>query len=102
MQTAGGRPEPAAVLELLAKRELNEVLLECGPTLAGAFMATGCVDELVLYLAPHLMGDAARGLFSRPGLEKMQDRITLEWQDVRKIGRDLRLTLKPGKSLNQC
>ena len=71
------------------------MLLECGPTLAGAFMAAGLVDELVLYLAPHLMGDAARGLLSLPGLEKMQDRIELEWMDVRQVGTDLRITARP-------
>lgn len=90
-----GRVSPAAALELLAQRDVNDVLLECGPTLAGAFMAAGLVDELVLYLAPHLMGDAARGLLSLPGLEKMQDRIELEWMDVRQVGTDLRITARP-------
>ena len=86
---------PAAVLEHLAQRDINEVLLECGPTLAGAFMAAGLVDELVLYLAPHLMGDSGRGLFSLPGLEKMRDRIELEWLDVRSVGNDWRITARP-------
>ena len=90
-----GRVSPAAALELLAQRDVNDVLLECGPTLAGAFMAAGLVDELVLYLAPHLMGDAARGLLSLPGLERMQDRIELEWMDVRQVGTDLRITARP-------
>jgi diaminohydroxyphosphoribosylaminopyrimidine deaminase/5-amino-6-(5-phosphoribosylamino)uracil reductase len=90
-----GRLLPAAVLRQLAQREINEVLLECGPTLAGAFMAAGLVDELVLYLAPHLMGDAGRGLFSLPGLEKMRDRIELEWLDVRAVGNDWRITARP-------
>lgn len=90
-----GRLDPAAVLDLLAQRDCNELLLECGPTVAGSFMAAGLVDELVLYLAPHLMGDAARGLFTLPGLDKMQDRITLEWIDVRQVGEDLRITARP-------
>jgi len=90
-----GRPDPPAVLEHLAARGINEVLLECGPTLAGAFMVAGQVDELLLYLAPHLMGDVARGLFHLPGLEKMQQRIALDWVDVRRIGTDLRITLAP-------
>ncbi len=95
LETGGERPDPAAVLDLLGERGSNEVLLECGPTLAGAFMAAGLVDELVLYLAPHLMGDSARGLFHLPGLEKMQDRVQLEWVDVRRVGTDLRLIVKP-------
>ena len=90
-----GKLVPAAVLERLAQHEVNDVLLECGPTLAGAFMSAGLVDELVVYLAPHLIGDAGRGLFSLPGLEKMQDRVELEWVDVRQVGADLRVTLAP-------
>ncbi len=90
-----GRLSPAAVMEELTRRELNEVLLECGPTLAGSFLSAGLVDELILYLAPHLMGDAARGMFSLPGLRQMQDRIALEWQDVRRVGSELRISARP-------
>lgn len=89
-----GRIAPLTVLQELARREVNEVLLECGPTLAGSFVGTGLVDELVLYLAPHLMGDQARGLFRLPGLENMQQRIALQWTDQRCIGDDLRLTAR--------
>jgi len=90
-----GRLEPEAALKLLADREINEVLLECGPTLAGAFLAAQLVDELVLYIAPHLMGDSARGLFHLPGLQQMRDRIALEWLDVRQVGDALRVTVRP-------
>jgi diaminohydroxyphosphoribosylaminopyrimidine deaminase/5-amino-6-(5-phosphoribosylamino)uracil reductase len=90
-----GRLEPEAVLKLLAEREINEVLLECGPTLAGAFLSAELVDELVLYIAPHLMGDSARGLFHLPGLQQMRDRIALEWLDVRQVGDTLRVTASP-------
>jgi diaminohydroxyphosphoribosylaminopyrimidine deaminase/5-amino-6-(5-phosphoribosylamino)uracil reductase len=90
--------EPAAVVRRLAQEGINDLLLECGPTLAGAFMAAGLVDELVLYLAPHLMGDAGRGLFTLPGLDRMQDRIGLEWLDVRPVGKDLRVTAAPGRN----
>lgn len=84
-----------AALQELAHRGINEALIESGPTLAGAAMGAGLVDELVVYLAPHLMGDEGRGLLRIPGLEKMADRIVLEWMDVRKVGEDLRLTLRP-------
>lgn len=90
-----GRPRPRAVLEELARRECNMVMLECGPTLAGRFMAEGLVDELILYLAPHLMGDAARGMFHLPALAQMKDRLALEWWDVRQVGDSLRLSLRP-------
>ncbi|MGB5732962.1 MAG: dihydrofolate reductase family protein, partial [Thiohalocapsa sp.] len=79
----------------LAEREINEVLIEAGPTLAGAALQAGLVDELLIYQAPHLMGDAARGLFHLPGLERMEQRIALKIEDVRQIGSDLRLTLRP-------
>jgi diaminohydroxyphosphoribosylaminopyrimidine deaminase/5-amino-6-(5-phosphoribosylamino)uracil reductase len=95
LDVPGPRPLPLAVLAMLAQREINEVLLECGATLAGAFMTAGLVDELVLYLAPHLMGDNGRGLCLLPGLEKMPDRIALEWQDVRRVGEDLRVIARP-------
>ena len=90
-----GQLQAEAVLTLLAEREINEVLLECGPTLAGAFMTAKRVDELIVYIAPHLMGDSARGLFHLPGLQRMCDRIALEWLDVRQVGDALRLTARP-------
>ena len=85
-----------AVLALLAQREINEVLVESGPTLAGALLDAGLIDELVVYMAPHVMGDAARGLFHLPGLERMEDRIGLELVDLRRVGTDVRMTLVPG------
>jgi len=93
----GGRVDLASLLRDLARREINEVLVEAGPTLAGAFLEAGLVDELVLYLAPHLMGDAARGLFRLPGLERMRDRIALAIRDLRMVGPDLRITAVPGE-----
>jgi len=93
-----GRVDLASLLRYLARREINELLVEAGPTLAGAFLEAGLVDEIVLYLAPHLMGDDARGLFRLPGLERMRDRIELGIQDLRMIGSDLRITAVPRKT----
>jgi diaminohydroxyphosphoribosylaminopyrimidine deaminase/5-amino-6-(5-phosphoribosylamino)uracil reductase len=92
-----GQVEPKKVLRYLADREINEVLIEAGPTLAGRFLATNLIDELVIYMAFHLMGDGAHGLFNLPGLEKMSRRINLEVSDMRRLGPDLRITaqLKP-------
>ncbi|HYW05121.1 MAG TPA: bifunctional diaminohydroxyphosphoribosylaminopyrimidine deaminase/5-amino-6-(5-phosphoribosylamino)uracil reductase RibD [Gammaproteobacteria bacterium] len=89
------RPALAPVLELLAEREINDVLVEAGATLAGAFLQAGLVDELVLYLAPHLMGDAARGLVHLPGLLGMADRVALAITDIRAVGRDWRVRACP-------
>ncbi len=87
-----------SVFEYLATQEINEILLEAGPTLAGAALSEGLVDELVIYVAPHLMGDGGRGLFHLPGLEKMQDRIGLEITDMRSLGSDLRITARVNNS----
>jgi diaminohydroxyphosphoribosylaminopyrimidine deaminase/5-amino-6-(5-phosphoribosylamino)uracil reductase len=84
-----------ALMAWLAAEEMNEVLLETGPTLAGAALTAGLIDEFVLYIAPHLMGDGARGLFRLPGLEHMEHRIPLHIEEVRRIGPDLRLILRP-------
>lgn len=91
----GGRIDLHHLLPALAKRGINEILVESGATLAGAFLQAGLVDELVVYMAPHLMGHAARGLVQLPGLETMQQRVTLKLQDLRRVGDDLRLVLVP-------
>lgn len=80
------------LLALLAEREINEVLLETGATLSGAMLRAGLIDELVVYMAPHLMGNDARGLFNLPGLENMSERIELEITDLRALGHDWRIT----------
>jgi len=89
-----GRLPWRAVLQSLAQHEVNEVLLECGATLAGSALQAGVVDELIVYMAPHLMGDAARGLVHLPGIEHLGQRIALRCIDVRAVGEDLRLTYR--------
>lgn len=84
------------VMQRLAALGLNEVWMEAGATLAGAMLQAGLVDELIIYMAPHLMGDAARGLVHLPGLERLTQRIELRLEDVRQLGHDLRLTFVPG------
>jgi diaminohydroxyphosphoribosylaminopyrimidine deaminase/5-amino-6-(5-phosphoribosylamino)uracil reductase len=92
-----GRVNLKALLRWLADQEVNEVLLEAGPTLAGTALTGGLIDELVLYVAPHLMGDDARGLFQLPGLTRMEHRFPLTIDEVRRIGPDLRLRLRPAR-----
>lgn len=81
-----------ALLDELARRQINEVLVETGATLGGALLETGLVDELVFYMAPKLMGDSARGLFRLPDLETMEQAVELQIRDVRAVGRDWRIT----------
>lgn len=85
----------AALLEHLGGLEVNEVLLETGATLGGAMLQAGLVDELVVYVAPVLMGDEARGLFRLPGLERLADRVELSVRDIRAVGADWRITAVP-------
>jgi diaminohydroxyphosphoribosylaminopyrimidine deaminase/5-amino-6-(5-phosphoribosylamino)uracil reductase len=86
---------PAEVLAELARRHANEVLVEAGARLAGAFLAARCVDELVVYLAPHLLGHDAAPLVVLPRIESMAERTNLALRDVTQLGPDLRLTLVP-------
>jgi diaminohydroxyphosphoribosylaminopyrimidine deaminase/5-amino-6-(5-phosphoribosylamino)uracil reductase len=83
----------------LGRLKINEVLVECGPTLAGLLLQAEVVDELALYIAPMLLGDAARPLARLPGLEHLAQRLRLEWRDVRVVGPDLRLTASPALTL---
>ena len=87
-----------AVLRLLGGLQINEVMLECGATLAGSMLQLGLLDELIVYLAPHIMGDGARGLFNLPALQHMADRYELQIDDVRQVGRDIRITARPVSS----
>lgn len=84
-----------AVLAEMGTRSINHVLAECGSTLAGALIAGAHVDEVVLYQAPHWMGDAARPLAHLPGIDAMAQRRPYRFTDVRQVGDDLRVTLQP-------
>jgi diaminohydroxyphosphoribosylaminopyrimidine deaminase/5-amino-6-(5-phosphoribosylamino)uracil reductase len=85
------------MLRCLAGEEINEVLLETGATLSGAMLKAGLVDELKVYMAPHLMGNNARGLFNLPGFERMEQRIELDIEDIRAVGKDWCITAKVKK-----
>ncbi|MGD2111953.1 MAG: bifunctional diaminohydroxyphosphoribosylaminopyrimidine deaminase/5-amino-6-(5-phosphoribosylamino)uracil reductase RibD [Gammaproteobacteria bacterium] len=89
-----GRLDLAAVMRHLATLQLNEIHVEAGATLSGALLLAGLVDELVIYMAPHLLGDTARGLFVLPALERMDTRPGLAISDIRAIGRDWRITAR--------
>lgn len=90
-----GRFDLHAVLRLLAERGVNEMQLEAGATLAGAFVAAGLVDELLLYVAPVLLGAHARPLFEGVDVQQMAERHRLAIVDTRRLGDDLRLQLRP-------
>jgi diaminohydroxyphosphoribosylaminopyrimidine deaminase/5-amino-6-(5-phosphoribosylamino)uracil reductase len=93
--TKEGRVDLASALDTLGRMEINEVLVEAGPRLAGAFLEARLVDELVVYVAPSLLGDAARGLAHLPGVRELSQRVPLRFVDVQRIGPDLRVTAVP-------
>ena len=90
-----GGVDLAAVMNKLADLEINDVLVEAGPTLAGSMLASGLVDELVIYQAPHIMGSETRTMFTTPDWRTIEQRLQVEIADVRKIGTDLRITARP-------
>lgn len=94
MPAVGGRLDLGAVLARLGALEINEVLAECGPTLAGALLEARLVDELILYVAPVLLGADAAPLAALDGLPG-GFRAAFDLTDVRRLGADLRLTLTP-------
>jgi diaminohydroxyphosphoribosylaminopyrimidine deaminase / 5-amino-6-(5-phosphoribosylamino)uracil reductase len=97
-RAADGRLDLTDLLAQLAARDCNEVLFECGATLAGSLVCSRLVDEIVLYVAPRFMGKDARSLLNLPTIDTMGDLVELMITDVRSVGKDLRLTLKIGES----
>lgn len=89
-----GRLDLLDAMEQLADAGINEVLLETGSELAGGFLQAGLVDEIVVYMAPKLLGSSARPLFQLP-LETMDEAVELELKSVRQVGQDLRLVYQP-------
>ena len=87
-------------MERLAHLEINELWVESGPTLSGALLQAGLIDELIIYVAPLLMGDGARGLFHLPQFSSLAECTTLEILDVRAVGGDWRISTRVKKSLD--
>ncbi len=86
-----GKVDLHALMAELARREINEVHVEGGLRLNGALLAAGLVDELLLYMAPCLIGDKARGLFDLPALESLEGKRNLVIRDMCMVGSDLRV-----------
>ena len=90
-----GHLDLAAVLRLLAERGVNEVQVETGATLAGGFLAAGLVDELLLYVAPVMLGERARPLFEGLHIDAMAERLEMRIVEHRRVGDDVRVLLRP-------
>ncbi len=93
---SGKRVNLHSVLESLASDfDCSDVLVEAGATLSTAFIQAGLVDELIVYIAPKLLGSDARALLALTGIESMSDSLNFEITDLRQIDRDIRIVLKP-------
>ena len=95
LPNSSGKVELRDLFRELARREVNEVHVEAGYKLNGSLLGEGMVDELVLYVAPSVIGDAARGMFNLPELTDLSGRRNLKIQDLRMVGSDIRLLARP-------
>lgn len=98
LPNAAGKVELPDLFRELARRELNEIHVEAGHKLNGSLLNEGMVDELVLYLAPNVIGDAARGMFNLPELTDLSGRRRLAIRDLRMVGNDIRVIARIEKS----
>jgi len=91
LPNARGKVELTQLMSELARRAINEVHVEAGYKLNGSLLAAGLVDELLIYLAPSILGDSARGMFSLPELADLAQKRLVQFGDVQTIGGDLRI-----------
>lgn len=90
-----GKVNLAAMAQELGKRGCNEILVEAGSKLNGSLLSANLVDELLIYLAPHLLGENARGMFGLREMTMLSERCELEIKDLRQIDGDIRITARP-------
>ena len=95
LPAVGDRLVLSAVIERLGELEANEVLVEAGATLAGELLREQLADELLLYIAPKLLGPAARALVELPQLRELADAPGFTLIDMQQLGEDVRLRLRP-------
>jgi len=91
----GGRVGLEAMLKELASREVNEIHVEAGEQLCGALLENGLVDEVIIYMAGHIMGSSGKGLFDMPSIKSMSQRKAMKIIDIRAVGDDWRITARP-------
>ena len=91
LPNTGGTVDLDKMMTMLADFGMNEILVEAGSGLNGALVNAGLVDEMIIYLAPHLLGDEAQGMMRLPELESLEHKKILAIQDLRVIGQDIRI-----------
>ena len=90
MPNADGKVDLPAMIAELGKRHINELHVEAGARMNGALLEQGCVDELLLYLAPNLLGDA-QPMFALPALDNLDEKTTMRFHEITQIGEDARI-----------
>ncbi len=90
LPNAAGKVDLPALMDELGRREINELHVEAGSKLNGSLIREGCVDELLVYIAPCLIGDA-QGMFALAAPERLDAKITLKFHEVRQVGEDVRI-----------
>jgi diaminohydroxyphosphoribosylaminopyrimidine deaminase / 5-amino-6-(5-phosphoribosylamino)uracil reductase len=91
---AEGKTELMSVMREFGRRGLNEIHVEAGTRLNGSLLREGCVDELLVYLAPSVIGDTGRGMFALRELATLEQRVRLAFVDVERVGEDLRIVAR--------
>jgi diaminohydroxyphosphoribosylaminopyrimidine deaminase/5-amino-6-(5-phosphoribosylamino)uracil reductase len=86
---------PSVLDSLAGLDECNEVLVEAGATLSASFIEAGLVDELIVYIAPKLLGSDGRPLLGISGLDRLSDALEFDVNTVELIGADIKVTLRP-------
>jgi diaminohydroxyphosphoribosylaminopyrimidine deaminase / 5-amino-6-(5-phosphoribosylamino)uracil reductase len=89
-----GQVDLPALLRELGRHECNDVLVEAGPTLGGRFLALGLADELVVYVAPRILGPDAKAMFGLPRLDRLEDAIQFELERTETFGPDVKLVFR--------
>ena len=91
LANAGGKVDLPQLLAELARRGINELHVEAGVKLNGSLLREGCVDELLVYLAPSLLGDTAQGMASLAAMASLDERVQLGFRSAERVGADLRI-----------
>ena len=86
-----GRVDLGPLLTVLAEKNINEVIVEAGASVAGAFVTRDMVDEIIVYSSPDILGSSGQGMFVIDGISNIEDRIRFEIKNISRLGRDLRI-----------
>jgi len=97
LPNAAGKVDLPRMLEVLAKRGINELHVEAGFRLNGSLVREGCVDEFLVYLNPSFVGDSAQGMVDLPAPAALDARLRLRTVSVERLGDDLRLLARPAE-----